>query len=73
MEIIHYLGPTGARERFAGLWIERAGGIVLMHTKHSQTLIPWNRVLMIEQSINPSGLDVHEIYNKQLANRLRRD
>ena len=73
MEIIHYLGLTGNRERHAGLWVERAGGIVLMHTKHSQTLIPWNRVLMIEQSINPSGLEPYEVTNKQLTNTLRRD
>lgn len=73
METIHYLGVTGARERHHGRWLERAGGIVLMHTKHSQTLIPWNRVLMIEQNIGPSGLEPYEVTNKQLTNILRRD
>lgn len=75
MEIttIHYLNLAGNREKFSGLWIERAAGIVFIHTKASQTLIPWHRVVMIEQTITGGGMEQHEIYNKQISQRLRRD
>lgn len=72
METIFYRHGDQTRNH-SGMWVEVAAGVVLMHTKHSQTLIPWHRVLRIEQSINPNGLEPHEIANKRLTATLRRN
>lgn len=70
---VHYLNRKGITEKFSGMWVQNHAGVVFLHTKASQTFIPWHRVVMIEQFLNTSGMDLHEVHNKQLSNKFRRN
>lgn len=68
---VHYLSVTNQTATYAGPWTQNHAGIVFILSPSTQIFIPWGRVVKIEQYINTSGFEVHEVYNKQLSQRFR--
>lgn len=68
---IRFSGKAGGTETWNGLYAIVPAGVVLIHTKATQTFIPWHRIIDIEQYINTSAFEMQEVERKRLSYRLR--